>query len=80
MSGPLFSFISVIVVGLLAVVLTGLGAAWIIPVLIVALLPLLASPVLRMFSGRAVSGPEPHGVPTTAQASYDPQFMPQQRG
>ena len=76
MSGSLFSFASVAIVGILAVVLTGLGAAWIIPVLIVALLPLLASPVLRMFSGRAVSGPEPHGVPTTSQASYDPQVKP----
>lgn len=76
MSGSLFSFFLVAAVGIAAVVLTGLGAAWFIPVAVIALLPLVASPVLRMFSGRAVAGPEPHGIPTTKQASYDPQVKP----
>ena len=73
MQGAVF-LIGLVVLGILLIVL-GMSAIVLIPIVIVGLAVLFAAPILgaiRAGGDRGTSSSEPSGVPTTREASYDP--------
>ena len=79
MSGPLFSTALTVVVGLLAVVFIGAGFIWIIPILLIALIPLVGGTLLGKVRNSSIAQDEPSGIPSTSDASYTPVFDPSER-
>jgi hypothetical protein len=68
---------SVFFIAIVVVVLLGLGILasplFIIPAVVVAVVALIAGPVLGLFNRTAsTGGGGPSGVPTTEEASYEP--------
>ena len=72
MSGPWFSVAAVLGLGLAAIAGVALGFAWIIPIALIGAVLLMLGPIQAAFKGRKVAGVQPHVVPSTSQASYDP--------
>jgi hypothetical protein len=80
MSGWVFSAFAVILLGVGALVVTGGLALWVLPLAIVALLPIFAWPLLKAGRDIKLGAEEPAGVPSTSEASYRPQMDPADRG
>lgn len=76
MSGALGSVYFTILVLVAAVVLTGVGVVWIVPLVFIMIAATMFNPIMRMFRESRLSGPGPQGVPTTKDASYNPQVDP----
>ncbi|MCW3012882.1 MAG: hypothetical protein JWO90_3286 [Solirubrobacterales bacterium] len=79
MSGSLFSAALTLVVGLIFVAFIGAGFIWIVPILLLALIPLLSGSLLAKVRNSSVVQDEPKGIPSTQQSSYTPQFDPSDR-
>jgi len=79
MSGHVFSVVMVLLVGIVALVVTGGLALWVLPIALVVLLPFFAWPLLKAGRDLKLGAEEPAGVPSTAQASYNPQMDPGER-
>ncbi len=79
MSGHLFSVAMVLIVGVVALVVTGGLALWVLPLALVALAPLFLWPLLKAGRDLKLGAEEPAGVPSTSQASYNPQMDPGER-
>jgi Flp pilus assembly protein TadB len=80
MSGHVFSVAAVLILGVIALVITGGLALWVVPIALVAVLPLFAWPLLKAGRDVKLGSEEPAGVPSTAEASYQPQMDPADRG
>ncbi len=80
MSGHVFSVAMVIVIGVVALVVTGGVALWVLPLALVALAPIFLWPLLKAGRDIKLGAEEPAGVPSTSQASYNPQMDPGERG
>lgn len=76
MSGALGSAYFTILVLIAAVLVTGVGVIWIVPLVFVMLAATMFNPIMRLFRESRLSGPGPKGVPSTRQASYNPQVDP----
>lgn len=79
MSGSLFSAAATFIVGILALVLVGAGFIWVLPILLLALVPLLAGTTFRKMRNSSVVQDEPSGIPSTRDAAYAPQSDPSAR-
>jgi hypothetical protein len=69
MSGSVFFVAIVAVAGILLAIVA--SPVFLIPAVVVGLVALFAAPVMGVLSRTAGSGPTT-GLPTTAEASYDP--------
>ncbi len=79
MSGSLFSAAATFLVGLLAVVIIGAGFIWIVPIMLLAIVPLIGGSMFAKVRNSSVAQDEPSGIPSTADASYTPQMDPSDR-
>lgn len=79
MSGTLFSAAATLVVGILFVALIGAGFIWIVPIMLLALVPLLGGTLFSKLRNSSSAQMEPSGVPSTVEASYTPQMDPSDR-
>ncbi len=79
MSGSLFSAALTFVLGLVAVAVIGAGFIWIVPILILALIPLLGGSLFSKVRNSSVVQDEPSGIPSTRDSSYVPTFDPSDR-
>ncbi len=79
MSGHLFSVAMAILIGVVALIVTGGLALWVLPIALVALLPIFAWPLLKAGRDIKLGADEPAGVPSTSQASYNPRMDPADR-
>ena len=70
----------VAIVAVVAVLATGVGALWIIPIIVVVLAATALNPVLNLIRNSRLAGPGPSGVPSTGDASFTPQQDPGERG
>ena len=80
MSGHVFSVAAVLILGVIALIVTGGLALWVLPIALVAVLPLFAWPLLKAGRDVKLGAEEPAGVPSTSEASYQPQMDPADRG
>jgi hypothetical protein len=79
MSGYVFSAAMVIALGVVALIVTGGLALWVLPLALVALAPIFLWPLLKAGRDVKLGADEPAGVPSTSQASYNPQMDPADR-
>ena len=79
MSGYVFSAAMVIALGVVALIVTGGLALWVLPLALVALAPIFLWPLLKAGRDLKLGAEEPAGVPSTSQASYNPQMDPSDR-
>ena len=79
MSGHVFSAAMVVIIGVVALIVTGGLALWVLPLALVALAPLFAWPLLKAGRDLKLGAEEPAGVPSTREASYNPQMDPADR-
>lgn len=79
MSGSLISAAATVIVGLIFVALIGAGFIWIVPIMLLALIPLLSGVVFSKIRNSSIAQDEPAGIPSTQEASYTPQFDPSDR-
>jgi hypothetical protein len=67
------------------VLIVGINAFLLVPIVVVAVISLMWAPIIAAIAGRTgtVGGApgrgEPTGVPSTREASYDPQMRPEDR-
>lgn len=79
MSGTLFSAAATFLVGFLFVVIIGAGFIWIVPIALLAVIPLLGGTLFTKLRNSSSAQDEPSGIPATQDASYTPQFDPSDR-
>lgn len=79
MSGSVFSAGATMLVGLVALAVLGAGFIWILPIALLALIPLLGGTLLGRVRNSSIVQDEPTGIPSTQEASYTPQFDPSDR-
>ena len=75
----LFGVLTIVVILLM---LVGIASPlWFVPLIVIGLGLLMLTPVLEKFRGSAIAQPDsaPQGVPTTADASYEPVQDPTER-
>jgi len=79
MSGSVFSAAATLLVGILLLLGMGAGLIWVLPVALLALIPLLGASLMGKLRDASLGHEEPAGVPPTQDAAYTPQFDPSDR-
>lgn len=79
MSGSLFSAAATFLVGFILVAIIGAGFIWIVPIALLALIPLATGTLLTRVRNSSIAQDEPPGIPSTGKAAYTPQFGPSDR-
>lgn len=79
MSGSLISTAATVLIGLIFVAFIGAGFIWVVPVLLLGLIPLLGGAAFSKLRNSSVAQDEPAGIPSTQEASYTPQVDPSDR-
>lgn len=79
MSGTLFSAAATLLVGFLLLAILGAGFIWIIPIALLAVVPLLGGTAFSKLRSSSLAQDEPSGIPSTQDASYTPTFDPTDR-
>ncbi len=65
--------------GLLILVIVGAGFIWIVPIALLAVVPLAGGTLLGKLRRSSLVQESPSGVPSSQDASYTPQFDPSDR-
>lgn len=79
MSGTLFSAGATLLVGFLFLVVLGAGFIWILPIALLAVVPLIGGTLFSKLRNSSLAQDEPSGIPATQDASYTPTFDPTDR-
>ena len=79
MSGSLISAAATVLIGLIFLAFIGAGFIWVVPVLLLGIIPLLSGAALSKVRNSSLAQDEPTGIPSTQEASYTPQMDPSDR-
>ena len=79
MSGSLISAAATVLVGLILLAFVGAGFIWVVPILLLGLIPLLSGAAFSKLRNSSIAQDEPAGIPSTQEASYTPQVDPTER-
>ena len=79
MSGSAFSVLAVVLIGVLAVAVVGAPFLIVLPIALLILIPFVVLPLMRGVKTGKLASAEPTGVPSTSEASFNPQMDPSDR-